>query len=85
MGRFVLKDFFDGGIYNVLFRNSSGYRRIIGKAKNKDEVFEVINKFLDDHDYKSYYTRISNIDGELVLDAGSHTEFFIVKEQEEDA
>ena len=36
------------------------------------------NKFLDDHNYKSYYTRMWNDEhGNTWYDVGSYTEFFV--------
>ena len=41
----------------VLFENSNGKTRTIGEAITLKEAYEVINKFLDEHNYKSYYVR----------------------------
>ena len=40
---------------NVMFENSKGHSRIIGAVENEESAFKVINDFLDDHNYKSYY------------------------------
>ena len=40
-----------------MFENSKGQSRIIGTVENEESAFKVINDFLDDHNYKSYYTR----------------------------
>lgn len=64
----------------VFFKNSRGERREIGKASSEKEAFKVIHQFLNDHKFKSYYTRswISASNKlEKVYDVGSHTEFFI--------
>ena len=45
---------------DVVFKNSKGQKRIIGTAETNDEAFKVINDFLDDHNYKSYYQRTRN-------------------------
>ena len=42
---------------NVMFENSNGQLRIIGTVENEESAFKVINDFLDDHNYKSYYQR----------------------------
>ena len=66
---------------NVMFENSKGQKRIIGTAETNDEVFKVINDFLIDHNYKSYYTRTWKKDDKTtVVDVGSHTEFFYIQE-----
>ena len=64
----------------VYFKNSRRERREIGKVSSEKEAFKVIHKFLDDHNFKSYYTRSwLNPSNQLekVYDVGSHTEFFI--------
>lgn len=41
----------------VLFENSNGKTRIVGEAITQKEAFEIINQFLNEHNYKSYYMR----------------------------
>ena len=66
---------------NVMFENSKSQKRIIGTAETNDEAFKVINDFLTDHNYKSYYTRTWKKDDKTtVIDVGSHTEFFYIQE-----
>ena len=64
----------------LYFENSQGKRREIGKPKTEKEAFKIIHQFLDDHNYKSYYTRTwlnqENLK-EKIYDVGSHSEFFI--------
>lgn len=64
--------------YTVKFRNSEGEIREIGKADNENEVYSIVNKFLEDRNFKSYYKRVWNANGRTVIDVGSHTEFFHV-------
>ena len=63
----------------LIFQNSRGKERVISEPETKEETIKEINKFLDDHNFKSYYTRICEADGRLELDVGSHTEFFYVE------
>lgn len=68
-------------MYNILFENSKGQKRIIGTAETKDTAFKVIDEFLDDYKYKSYYQRTWNKDDKTtVVDVGSHTECFYIQE-----
>ena len=67
--------------YPIYFENSSGERRIIAEIETPEEVFKTINKFLDEHKFKSYYCRITDGDTEYCLDVGSHTEFFYVSKE----
>lgn len=64
----------------LYFENSQGKRREIGKPKTEKGIFKLIHQFLNEHNFKSYYTRIwLNPDNELekIYDVGSHSEFFI--------
>ena len=66
---------------NVMFENSTGQLRIIGIVENEESAFKIINDFLDDHGYKSYYQRTWKKDDKTtVVDVGSHTEFFYIQE-----
>lgn len=42
-----------------------------------EEVSQKIQKFLEEHNYKSYYTRSWEENGEMWFDVGSWSEFFI--------
>lgn len=63
----------------LYFRNGRGEERVIAEPTNKEEVSKEINKFLDEHNFKSYYTRVWNENGRLKFDVGSHTEFFYLE------
>ena len=66
---------------NVVFENSKGQKRIIGTVENEESAFKVINDFLDDHNYKSYYARTWKKDDKTtVVDVGSWSERFIIQE-----
>ena len=64
----------------LFFQNSKGEERLIAEPANREEVNKEINKFLEDHNFKSYYTRVLEENGRLIFDVGSHTEFFILEE-----
>ena len=62
----------------VYFENSEGKRRVIGEnISTRQEVMKIIQDFLNEHNYKSYYTRVWYKDGLTWFDVGSHTEFFL--------
>ena len=63
----------------LLFQNSRGKERIIAEPSNREEVNKEINKSLDDHNFKSYYTRVWEADGRLIFDVGSWSEVFILE------
>lgn len=56
--------------------HDSSRTRVIAKVKTEQEAFTEINKFLKEHNYKSYYTRIWYEDNIKKHDVGSYTEFF---------
>ena len=41
----------------VYFRNSKGEDRVIGHASNYRDVNKIIKNFLEEKNFKSYYTR----------------------------
>ena len=63
----------------LYFHNSRGVERLIAEPSNREEVVKEINKFLNDHNYKSYYTRVWEDDGRLMIDVGSWSEFFYLE------
>ena len=66
---------------NVIFKNCKGQLRIITTVENEESAFKVINDFLTDHNYKSYYQRTWEKDDKTtVVDVGSYTEFFYIQE-----
>lgn len=60
----------------LYFENSRGQWRPICQCANKIDVGIAIQRFLDEHHFKSYYTRTWDSDGFRHYDVGSHTEFF---------
>lgn len=63
----------------LIFKNSYGKEKVIAEPTNKEEILKEINNFLDDHNFKSYYTRIWEEDGRLAFDVGIYTESFYVE------
>ena len=62
--------------YIVEFGTRLEKSRIIGNAETIKECHQIIMKFLNDHNYKSYYQRMWVEDGKVVVDVGSWSEFF---------
>ena len=68
----------------VYFENSNKKKRIIADIPNgtEEDACNAIKKFLDEHNYKSYYQRRYNIPvgGSTMtcIDVGSWSEFFYV-------
>lgn len=64
---------------NLYFRDSKGNKRLIASnLQLEEEVWLHIKKFLDDHQFKSYYTRMWYAEEYTWYDVGSYTEFFMV-------
>lgn len=62
----------------LYFYNSRGERRLIGEPTTQEGANMLIHSFLKAHNYRSYYTRMWEENGELWYDVGSHSEFFIL-------
>ena len=70
-------------MFKVEFENMNGVRREIGRAAQRDEAFKIINNFLNDHNYKSYYFRgWKTKNNEEKIDYGSYVQFFYIVEVE---
>ena len=76
-------------IHPLFFENSKGKHRVIAEVENIKEAHQEINKFCQEHNYTSYYTRMwieqkatdHDIDGEcwqVTFDVGSWSEFFVL-------
>lgn len=61
----------------LMFQNSRGNRRQIAMCETMKEVMTEIRKFLDAHEYKSYYIRTWIDEDKTWFDVGSWSEFFI--------
>ena len=62
--------------YIVEFGTTSKINSVRGEADTVKECHQIIMKFLNDHNYKSYYQRMWVEDGKVTVDVGSWSEFF---------
>lgn len=62
---------------NLYFIDSRGKYRLLHENVKEKEVYLLIQLFLDEHNFKSYYTRSWNTNEGTMYDVGSHTEFFL--------
>ena len=60
----------------LYFENCYGEMRELAAVITMKEARTHIKTFLDAHNYKSYYYRMWVRNGYVVIDVGSHTEFF---------
>lgn len=73
--------------YWVKFKPSRGRQRRIGHINSggktyvdiEREAMAMMKEFCDERNFKIYYYRKWNRDGESCFDVGSHTELFLVK------
>ena len=70
-------------MYKVIFENSRKQEREIGTAADMNGAYKIINKFLDEYNFKSYYKRVWEENGRTKVDVGSWSEFFYVEEYED--
>ena len=71
-------------MYKVTFENSRKQEREIGTAVDINAAYKIIDKFLDEHNFKSYYKNVCEIEkGKTRVDVGSWSEFFYVEEYED--
>ena len=69
----------------LIFRNRRNEEREIGRPESLKESMKIIQAFLKDHHFTSYYTRLWVENNRLVYDVGSHTEFFYLDQLNEEA
>lgn len=63
----------------LLFQSSNGSERVIAEVNSFAEANEEMDKFMEERNFQSYYKRLWDRDGRLMVDVGSWTEFFIVE------
>ena len=63
----------------LYFKNSQGKERLIAECETVQEVHKEIDKFLNEHNFKSYYMRSWGNEDAVTIDVGSHSEFFRIK------
>ena len=63
-------------IRNLYFQRSNGEHRLLAEDVTEDEAWREMKKFMNDHNFKSYYTNIWEEDGVKTYDVGSWSEFF---------
>lgn len=67
-------------MYKLYFESDGKRRQLLGKRKELDEIYSLINQYISDHNYKCHYMRMWNRDSEKTkkVDFGSHTDFFYI-------
>lgn len=70
-------------MYRVIFQNSRKQEREIGTAADIDGTYKIIDEFLNEHNYKSYYKRAWKENGRIKVDVGSWYEFMYIEKYDE--
>ena len=68
---------------DVYFKRTNGEIILLECSVTEDDARLVMRHFLDEHNYKSYYTRSWEHNGLKWYDVGSWTEFFIWAREED--
>ena len=63
----------------LYFKNCRGEERLIAECETVQETHKEIKKFLDEREYVSHYSRSWGNEENVMIDVGSHSEFFVVK------
>ena len=63
-------------IRNLYFQRSNGEHRLLATDVTEEEAYKEMDKFMDERNYESFYTRSWEKDGVKWYDVGSWTEFF---------
>lgn len=63
----------------LYFKNCEGKERLITECDTVSAIHKEIMKFLDEHEYVSHYSRSWGNEENIIIDVGSHSEFFVVK------
>lgn len=66
----------------LYFRRSDNRRKFLCRVFTKEDAIKAISNFLDQHYYKSYYTRTWREGDEVWIDVGSWSEFFVVEDED---
>ena len=62
----------------LTFINSQREERLLAICESIKEAEEKIQEFLKEHNYTSYYNKVTMFETKWVYDVGSWTEFFVI-------
>ena len=73
------------GIGDFYFKRSNDEKILLGENVTEKQAMILMNNFLAEHNYKSYYTRMYKVDNRVHYDVGSWSEefIFIIKESDD--
>ena len=62
----------------LYFQESNGKERFLNYISDIEKAYSIIDKFLAERNYKSYYKIGNDYEDKIVIDVGSWSEFFII-------
>lgn len=66
----------------LYFLARSGEERLLATVDTEEDAFREIQKFLDEHNFKSYYTRtwiVPEKNNAIYVDFGSWSEYMVIR------
>ena len=61
----------------MILKFDNGYNeREIGRPHNEEEVFQIMNNFMKERNYESFYIRFWKENDVIIYDVGSWSQFF---------
>lgn len=63
----------------LLFQDSQGEERVVAEVNSFAEANEEMDKFMEERNFKSYYKRVWDKNGRVIIDSGSWYEYFILE------
>jgi len=67
-------------MFELYFRNRKDELKLVAECETMEKCHENISAFLKERGYKSHYRRMWTEDKVTIVDVGSHSEFFEIKE-----
>ena len=65
------------GVKNLYFKDAWDKYRLLGGNVDWETALKLINDFLEEHSFKSYYKRTWETSEGIMIDVGSYVEFFL--------
>lgn len=62
----------------LYFLNELNEKILIGEPEDNKEADMMINEYIELKNFKSYYKNVTNMNNGVIIDFGSHYEFFIL-------
>ena len=64
-----------------LYYGTDENMKLLGEFETNEEAYKRMYEYIKEIGFKSYYQRILHFDGLRVIDYGSYTKFFYIKEK----